>query len=334
MGKNGLCCIHNGLHKRGYGFQTMTWKRFSTLGRDKALPVLLRRYQNNIHIVSMIAKECAAKGWNYRVSSDIFPLMTHPEAGITFDSMPEPIKNSIYGSFFATCDIARRSGIRLSCHPDQFNVLASENPKAVEQTIAELNHHGWFMHLIGFYSDFYFKGKTLEEGIIQDCKEYNPGYDSPINIHLNCSKGDPRDIAKRFKDNLDRLNPSAKSRLVVETEDKGIWHTRNLVDYIHELTGVPITFDYLHHKCNPGGLTEEEAFKLCVQTWGKHKPLFHFCEALPGQNNPRKHANLPTYTPNTYGYDVDLDYEFKDKEAALEVAEKLVQNLASEALSV
>ena len=312
MGKKGLCCIHNGLSEAGHGFQTMTWTRFSKMGSAASLPVLAKRYENNLDVVCRILQKCIKNGWCYRVSSDIFALMTHPEANINWEELPN--KDALEGLFVRCAENAFLYEIRLSCHPDQFNVLASENPVSVDNTIRELNHHDWFMSKLSPFLP--------------------PSPETPINIHLNCSKGDPRDIAKRFKDNLDRLNPSTKARLVVETEDKGIWHTRNLVDYIHELTGVPITFDYLHHKCNPGGLTEEEAFKLCAQTWGKHKPLFHFCEALPGQNNPRKHANLPTYTPNTYGYDVDLDYEFKDKETALEVAEKLVQNLASEALSV
>lgn len=150
--------------------------------------------------------------------------------------------------------------------------------------------------------------------------------ESPINIHINGSREDPKEIAKRFKDGLARLDDATRNRLVVETEDKGIWHTRNLVDHIHDLTGIPVTFDYLHHKCNPGGLTEQEAFGLCAQTWGNRKPLFHFAESLPGQKNPRKHADFPTYVPETYGHDVDLDLEFKEKDYALLRMKEIEQN--------
>lgn len=302
--------MHNGLIEAGYRFQTMTWTRFSELGSANALPVLAARYENNLKVMWHILQKCIKNTWCYRVSSDIFPLMTHSESGIKWEELPN--REALDALFSRCAENAFLYNVRLSCHPDQFNVLASENPKSVENTIRELNHHGWFMSKLG--------------------APLSP--ESPINIHINGSKGDPKDIAQRFKDGLERLDETVRTRLVVETEDKGVWHTRNLIDHIHGLTGIPVTFDYLHHKCNPGGLTEEEAFKLCAQTWGKHKPLFHFCEALPGQGNPRKHANIPTYTPDTYGYDVDLDYEFKDKEAALEVAEKLVQNVASEALSV
>lgn len=297
MGKYGLCCIHNGLHEEGLRFQTMTWKRFSSL--PNPVPELCKRYANNLNVIWHIMSKCINNEWTYRVSSDILPLMTHPNSNLSWENLPNSIE---LNGLFERCAIkAKLYDLRLSCHPDQFNVLASENKKAVDQTIIELNHHGWFMTKLGA----------------------SLSYDSPINIHLNGSKGDPKDIAKRFQEGLNRLGNDAKSRLVVEVEDKGIWNTRNLVDYIYNLTGIPITFDYLHHRCNSGGLTEKEAFKLCAQTWGKHRPLFHFCESLPGQNNPRKHAEYPTYLPDTYGYNVDLDFEFKGKDFALKKAHQL-----------
>jgi len=307
MNRKGLCCIHVGLQKSGSKFQTMTWSRFSQIGRTAALPILAERYKNNLSIILKILHCCAQKGWCYRVSSDIFPLMTHPEANLKWEDIPN--HDELTRLFLSCAKEIYTNNIRVSCHPDQFNVLASLNDKSVAQTITELNHHGWFMERLD-----------------------STGYHSPINIHLNCSSGDPKEIAKRFKDGLDRLDKHTKPRLVIENEDKGIWNVRNLIEHIHELTGVPITFDYLHHKCNDGGLTEKEAFELCIQTWGKTRPLFHFSESLPGQKNLRKHADYPTYVPDTYGYEIDLDYEFKQKDLALERAEKIAQNLAGEEL--
>jgi len=308
MGNKGLCCIHNGLKESGYSFQTMTWTRFVQL-EDKALSILSEKYENNLKVIRKILTHCIANGWCYRVSSDIFPLMTHPESNIKWENLPNV--KELDNLFLSCAEAALLNHVRLSCHPDQFNVLASKNEKSVDSTIRELNHHGWFMSKLG--------------------SPLSP--ESPVNIHINGSNGDPKDIAKRFKDGLERLDEAAKSRLVVETEDKGIWNARNLVEYIHSLTGIPITFDYLHHRCNSGGLTEKEAFELCAQTWGSYKPLFHFCESLPGQNNPRKHAEYPTYTPNTYGYNVDLDYEFKAKDFALKKAQEIERTVDSPSLS-
>jgi hypothetical protein len=74
-------------------------------------------------------------------------------------------------------------------------------------------------------------------------------------------------------------------------------------------------------------MSEQDAFILCAATWGCHTPLFHYCETLPGQNNPRKHADYPTAIPNTYNTCVDLDYEFKMKDKALRRAANPVMSL-------
>ena len=84
--------------------------------------------------------------------------------------------------------------------------------------------------------------------------------------------------------------------------------------HFHSVCGIPITFDYLHHKCHPDNLSEEQAFHLARITWGNHIPLFHYSESIVGHKNPRKHADYATRLPDTYGCNVDVDFELKMKE--------------------
>jgi UV DNA damage endonuclease len=44
---------------------------------------------------------------------------------------------------------------------------------------------------------------------------------------------------------------------------------------LHEETGIPIVFDYFHHKLHPGALNEEKAFTAAYNTWDM-KPVFHY----------------------------------------------------------
>jgi UV DNA damage endonuclease len=288
----GLCCLHLGLEEQGHKFQTMTYKRFSELTRMVAIETLSMRYINNLTVLQRILRACAEKGWCYRANTDIFPLMTLASANIVYNDLP---RSKVLDRMFLECaKVVTSSNLRISCHPDQYNVLASDNAEAVDRTIVELNHHGWVMDLLGA----------------------EKSYASPINIHINASKGDVGELTERFMRNFDRLSDSVKARLVVENEDKGIWNVSNILKF-HAATNIPITFDYLHHTCNNDGMSEEAAFNLCASTWGSHTPLFHYCESLPNQSNPRKHADYPTAVPNTYGLTVDLDYEFKMKDKAL-----------------
>jgi UV DNA damage endonuclease len=170
----------------------------------------------------------------------------------------------------------------------------------VEKTIKELNHHGWLMDMLGAHRD----------------------YRCPINIHVNNTKGEPQEIADRFMLNLRECDQSVRSRLVVENEDKGIWTPKLLAKHFI----IPITYDNLHHKCLPDGLTETQAFTLCYKTWhrtGYFKPLFHYSESHPDKSNPRSHADMPTELPKDGGHSfaVDYDIELKSKDDAITAIE-------------
>jgi UV DNA damage endonuclease len=199
------------------------------------------------------------------------------------------------------------SGVRVSTHPDQFNVLASENEEALERTVRELNFQSWFMDRIGCPAD----------------------HNSPINLHINSNKGGPQAVVERLRRGVSMLDANCRSRLVIENDDKtASWSVRGLVCYMHEDLGLPITFDYLHHKCHPDKLSEEEAVRLCHESWGGVTPLFHYSESREGQN-PRAHADYPSEKPRTYGLDFDLDFEFKMKDKAILFHE---QNLTKKAI--
>ena len=299
-----LCCISNELKDQGYKFQTMTWKRFNQL-RDEhwgiALNELGKRWLNNVDVTLTHIEHCAREGWGYRVSSSLFPCLTHPEFEYSIQDVPQ--YDQIM-DLFDYCVANDAWGVRLSTHPDQFNVLASENQSAVDKTIAELNHHGWIMDQLGCQRNYY----------------------NPINIHVNCTKGDLKDIAARFMSNLNKCDCSVTSRLVIENEDKGCWTVANLLEHFD----IPITYDNLHDKCNPDEYLDDAAYK-CARTWGNVKPLFHYSESHPDKTNPRSHADMPTDFPASDSYDWDI--ELKSKDAAIRACARYeaLQELADQA---
>lgn len=310
-----LCCISEELKKDNVSFKTMTWSRFCELrekdGLESALQELGSRWLNNIKTTRKIIEHCVKNGWGYRVSSSLMPLVTHPSFPGTARSVPQ--YEEIMQEFAGIKDYLADKNIRLSCHPDQFNVLASKNKEAVDKTIKELNFHGALLDLMG-------------------CKR---DYSSPINIHVNCSDGTPEEIAGRFMENLAKCNLAVRSRLVVENEDKGIWNVALLVEHFWSKYGIPITFDNLHHRCNPSPNINDssEAFNLCFDTWGTFKPLFHYSESSTGDNC---HADMPTSTPLVeFGEKlVDFDIELKSKDTAMRSLALLELTYESEKLNM
>lgn len=296
----GLCCISLNLKEDGYSFQTMTYKRFSSLPRKEALEILGDRILNNMVVTNEIIKYCAENNWVYRISSDLFPLITFDEANINLEDLPN--YDEIQDSFDCIENTITSSNVRISCHPSEYNVLASTNQQAVDKTITELNFYASFMDRIGC------------------AKNYN----SPINLHVHNKTGSYSEIIDRFIKSFNLLDDNCKARLVIENDDKiNCWSARELTEIFHPITKIPITFDYLHHACHSDGLTEEQAIEACYLTWGDYKPLFHYSESRPG-NNPRAHADYANKTFNSYGLNFDVDMELKMKDKAIKQYERSI----------
>ena len=294
--KKSLCCISLQLQEKGIKANTMTKTRFLALERKSAVDTVSKRTLNNVSTTVQIISLCASKGWNYRISSDLFPLATLPEANLSFDILPD--KNKIYEMFKLGSEIITKNKVRCSTHPDQFVVPASANTSVVQKSIVELKNHATVMDLFGLPQS----------------------YEAPINIHMNCYKGNTKDIAKRFIDVYNDFPTNVKSRLVLELEDKpNSWGLIKLYDLIYQKTGIPITYDSHHFRLNnPENISPEKAILMCMETWGKYKPLFHYSNGKTGPTD-RSHSDyVYTLHKELFENDVDVDFEFKAKDYAIE----------------
>ena len=296
-----LCCISLKLQEQKIRASTMTKTRFLALERKTAEKTVADRTLNNVYVTRKTLEYCALHKWNYRVSSGMMPLETLPEANLSIETTYNYSK--IKQEFDLCASVIKKNNIRCSTHPDQFVVPASANQSVVKKSIIELDAHGKMMDAMGLPQT----------------------HESPINIHMNCYKGNLNDIALRFIDVYNSISPTVRSRLVLENEDKpNSWNVQQLYDLIYSKTGIPITYDNLHHRCNPGNLSAKDAMKLAMSTWGSYRPLFHFSDNDLTNKNPRAHGDYVRSIPEEYvDMDgVDYEFEFKAKDYALERFEK------------
>ena len=245
----GYCCINLNLRNKPITVNRTCRKiTFKQKGMTHVSSLALQNIRDLIEIVK----------WNeqngfkvYRMSSDMFPWMSEYE----LKDLPDFQKISTL--LKGVGNLALKYGQRLSFHPGPFNVLGSPNPTLVQKTIKELNQHAEIMDIMGLpQSHFY-----------------------PINIHCNGVYGDKMATMGRWASNYLNLSKSAQARLVVENDDKGsMYSVQDLHDGIFSAVKVPITFDFHHHRFQPGGLSEQKAFELAMSTWHHHnvKPLFHY----------------------------------------------------------
>ena len=287
----GYCCINTTLAKDGITIgRGMIKRTFEAKGIKYAGELAEANIRDMIEIIKWNEKQGIKM---YRMSSDMFPWMSEYK----FEDLPNfgTINNLLKGAG----SLAHRYGQRLTFHPGPFDVLASANPKVVQKTIADLNAHGKIMDLMGLPRTPY----------------------SAINIHVNTTQGGKDAAMQRFCDNFQLLDDSVKSRLVVENDDKeSQYTTEDLFAGIHSKIGIPITFDYHHHRFNSGGLTEEQALRLAASTWDCEQ-LVHYSSCKKTFEDPASkalaHADWVYEKIKTYGLYLDIELEAKAKELAV-----------------
>ena len=292
MGNLGYACINMTLGKKGVTTNRSMIKRTFL---EKGIPYASELSIQNVRDLIEIIK------WNeqnnikfFRMSSNMFPWSSeYPLSDLPHYNR---IKNLLAGAGV----LANKYDHRLTSHPGPFNVLVSPNEKVVKNTITDLSIHGEVFDLMGLSRTPYNK----------------------INIHCNGVYGDKISAMDRFCKNFERLPESVQSRLTVENDDKATMYSVKDLMYIHERIGIPIVFDYHHHKFCTGDLSEEEALKLAASTWGDIKPVVHYSESKSLHENndtikPQAHSDYISETINTYGLDVDVMVEAKAKELTL-----------------
>ena len=291
-----LCCISNILAEQGIKFRTMTYKSFNSKPREESLLKLSGIIQNNFKTTRDIIHHCKKSGIKgYRLSSDLTPVLNHPDVNLSLEELPE--YKLIQYQINELKKAIKETGIKVSAHPSEYITLTSEDPKAIQNSITDLETH----------ADIF------------DRLDLPQSYEAPLNIHVR-KDGDPIDISNRFILNYNKLSSAVRKRLVLENNDNanGIWSVKNLHTYFYQTNGIPVTFDTLHHKILPDNLTEEEAFNLAYETWNT-TPIFHYSE---GKNNTRAHEHMAQFLPPTYK-EVYWDVELKNKDyAILEMLEK------------
>ena len=282
----GYACINMSLGKKVTTNRTMIKRTFLEKGLNYVSDCVIQNVADLERIIE----------WNeqngikfYRMSSDMMPWATEYD----FTQLKDWAEISI---ILKRCgEKATKYGQRLTFHPGPFNVLVSPKEAVVQNTINDLEVHGKLMDAMGLSKTHWNK----------------------INIHCNGVYGDKKSAMDRFINNFARLSNSVKSRLTIENDDKASMYSVKDLMYIHNAINIPIVFDYHHHTFNTGDLSEQMALELASSTWPIGiKPVTHYSESKEG-SKPQAHSDYIERIPETYGNDVDIMVEAKQKDLSI-----------------
>ncbi|MBQ0821141.1 UV damage endonuclease UvsE [Microvirga sp. HBU67558] len=198
----------------------------------------------------------------HRLSSDLLPGYTHPGCR-EFYRDPD-LRRLIETKLAATGRFARDSDVRLSMHPGQFCVIASANPAAAANGLAEFEYHAEIMALMG----------------------YGDGW-HPHGAHINIHGGAKALGAEGIRSGLAHLSNTARNLITIENDEVSF----GLDDLLPLTDDVPLVLDLHHHWIMSQGEYIEPGdprIARIIASWRGARPVSHVSvsreDLLPDQD--------------------------------------------------
>lgn len=145
-------------------------------------------------------------------------------------------------------DLARERDVRLSMHPGQFTVLASDKDDVVERSIEEMEYHADLARWMGYGVEF------------QDFK---------INVHLAGRRG-----IDGFRAIHNRLSPELRNMMTVENDE----YASGLDDIVQLADQYALVFDTHHHWIHSNEFVSptDDRFQRVIDSWRGVRPVVHY----------------------------------------------------------
>jgi len=233
--------------KYNTGATTVAWLNRQT--KDKAVEKLWDLTKANIEATRLLVERVGKLEENLRMvrlSSDILPVYTEP-TWCWFWRLAD-VQSYAERAFKRVGDLARENNVRLSFHPGQFTVLASDNPDIVDRSIEEFEYHVDMARWMGYGKEF------------QDYK---------INVHI-AGRAGPQGIRAALK----RMSPEARNTITIENEEISY----GLTDCLQLGDVVPIVLDIHHHWIREGEYlsNRDDRVKRVIDSWRGRRPVCHY----------------------------------------------------------
>jgi len=181
-----------------------------------------------------------------RLGSDVLPAYTEP-SWCYFWQLPTVV-GYLEKHLAEVGTLARKLDVRLSMHPGQFTVLASDNPDIVNRSIEEFEYHVDVIRYMGY-------GKNWQ--------------DFKCNVHISGRQG-PAGIINV----LPRLSPEARNCITIENDEMswGIDASLELAEH------VALVLDIHHHWVASGEYIQptDDRFSRIVDSWRGVQPVIHY----------------------------------------------------------
>lgn len=244
---------------------TVAWLNRQTraVAEQRMLEIVQHNMQSAYNLVEYVSTLPANRRM-VRLGSNQIPMATEPRWRYMWQDADN--LRMLEAGFARVGQLARKRDVRLSFHPGQFCVLASETPEIVERSIEEFEYHADMLRWMGYGRSF------------QDFK---------INVHISGRRG-----PAGFRETLPRLSPEARGAITVENDEMcwGLDASLELAD------DCALVLDIHHHWIRDEEyiLPTDDRVKRVIDSWRGVRPAMHYsysrCEHLPA--GPDQHSTM------------------------------------------
>ena len=226
---------------------TVAWcnRQERSVAEDRLLEIVRHNMQSAYNLVEYVGTLPAERRM-VRLGSNQIPMATQPDWRYVFED--KTVLAELERGFRRIGDHARERDVKLSFHPGQFCVLASDNPDIVERSIDEFEYHVNMARWMGYGKEF---------------------MDFKCNIHISGRKG-----YQGIIDVLPRLSPEARNIITIENDEMCHGLDASLMLREH----VALVLDIHHHWIRDEEYIQanDSRVKMVIDSWRGVRPTLHY----------------------------------------------------------
>jgi len=227
---------------------TVAWcnRQEKHVAEERMLDLVTHNMQSAYNLVEWVGTTLPAERRMVRLGSNQIPMATEPTWRYLWDDANN--QRILEDGFAKVGQLAKDLDVRISFHPGQFCVLASDKPDVVERSLDEFEYHANMARWMGYGQEF---------------------MDMKLNIHISGRKG-----AEGIINILPKLSPEARNTIAIENDEMchGLDESLKLEKHL------ALVLDIHHHWIRDEEYiqADDERIERIIDSWRGVRPTLHY----------------------------------------------------------
>jgi len=216
------------------------------VAEERMLDLVTHNMQSAYNLVEWVGTTLPAERRMVRLGSNQIPMATEPTWRYLWDDANN--QRILEDGFAKVGQLAKDLDVRISFHPGQFCVLASDKPDVVERSLDEFEYHANMARWMGYGQEF---------------------MDMKLNIHISGRLG-----AEGIINILPKLSPEARNTIAIENDEMchGLDESLKLEKHL------ALVLDIHHHWIRDEEYiqADDERIERIIDSWRGVRPTLHY----------------------------------------------------------